>query len=55
MGVFFLCEQSFLSTCRPYAIFSVWGGGLIVCMGGGALLGLPPITIFAGASCHKYI
>ena len=50
---YFFYVGSLFSPRGGHAIFSVCsggGGGLIFCMGGGALLGLPPITIFAGAT-----
>ena len=57
MGVF-LCGQSFLSMyAGAMPFFSVCGGGgnlFSAWGGGGGIIGLaPPITIFAGASCHK--
>ena len=54
MGVF-LCGQSFLSTyggAMPF--FPCVRGDLFFCMGGGGhYWACPPITSFAGASCHK--
>ena len=57
MGVFFMWAVFSLNVRGGHAIFSVCGGGgdLFFRMGGGGIIGLapPPITIFAGASCHK--
>ena len=53
MGVFFIWAVFSLHVRGGHAIFSVWGD-LFFCMVGGGIIGLtPPITIFAGASCHK--
>ena len=49
-GIFYV-GSLFSPRTRGHAIFSVCvgGGGLFFCMGGGALLGLPPHNNFCGS------
>ena len=52
-GGIFMWAVFSLHVRGSHAIFSVCGGSPFLHGGGGHYWACPPITIFAGASCHK--